>query len=129
MDDEPTTEERIENAAQAMSETSRSWKHRCFAIMAALGLDFGDVDQMIADDGSPVQKFVEHMARLTTPFDAEHFSGSEREAVRKQAERDGEELTDGQVTEELVADLSNDFCFDEATAFWRLIQEARELIK
>jgi hypothetical protein len=35
-------EEKIENAGQAMAETSRSWEHRCFSIMNALGMDFGE---------------------------------------------------------------------------------------
>lgn len=36
-----TAEEKIENAAQAMAETSPSWERRCHSIMAALELDFG----------------------------------------------------------------------------------------
>lgn len=42
-------EERIENAKQAMSETHDTWKVRCFAIMGALGLDFGDGKEYIPD--------------------------------------------------------------------------------
>ena len=34
-------EAKIENAAQAMAETSPSWERRCHSIMAALELDFG----------------------------------------------------------------------------------------
>ena len=34
-------EGKIENAAQAMAETSPSWERRCHSIMAALELDFG----------------------------------------------------------------------------------------
>jgi hypothetical protein len=36
--------ESIENAGQAASETQSSWKHRCYAILAALGLNYGDPD-------------------------------------------------------------------------------------
>lgn len=42
-------EERIENAKQAMAETHDTWKSRCFAIMNALGLDFGDGKEFIPD--------------------------------------------------------------------------------
>jgi hypothetical protein len=40
----------IDNAQQAASETQDSWKHRCYAIMAALGLDYGDVDWVMPDE-------------------------------------------------------------------------------
>jgi hypothetical protein len=34
--------ERIENATMAAAETQPSWEHRCYAILSALGLDFGE---------------------------------------------------------------------------------------
>lgn len=34
--------DRIDNANQAASETHRNWQSRCYAIMAALGEDYGD---------------------------------------------------------------------------------------
>lgn len=43
---------KIENAGQAMSETHDSWEHRCHAIMAALGLDFGGVTPDIPEQNS-----------------------------------------------------------------------------
>jgi hypothetical protein len=52
-DDEPTAEDRIENAVQAMSETHSSWESRCHAIMAALGKDFGRL-QPVADDDTRI---------------------------------------------------------------------------
>jgi hypothetical protein len=35
-------EERLDNANQAAAETHRSWKSRCYAIMTALGQDYGE---------------------------------------------------------------------------------------
>ncbi len=43
-------QENIDNAHQAACETQRSWKHRCHAVLAALGLDFGDPDFEIPDE-------------------------------------------------------------------------------
>jgi hypothetical protein len=40
----------IDNAQQAASETQDSWKHRCYAIMGALGLDYGDVEWVMPDE-------------------------------------------------------------------------------
>jgi prefoldin subunit 5 len=45
-------EEKIENAAQAMSETADNWEARCYAIMAALGMDFGGYSEDVPDVGS-----------------------------------------------------------------------------
>jgi hypothetical protein len=35
---------RIKNACQAASETHRSWESRCYAIMTALGQDYGELN-------------------------------------------------------------------------------------
>ncbi|EPX83941.1 hypothetical protein [Salipiger mucosus] len=43
-------EESIENALQAASETQPSWKHRCHAILNALGYNFGDPDWEMPDE-------------------------------------------------------------------------------
>lgn len=45
-------ENKIENAAQAMSETAPNWEARCHAIMAALGMDFGGYSEDAPDVGS-----------------------------------------------------------------------------
>jgi hypothetical protein len=42
--------ERIEEAQQRAAETQDSWKHRCYAIMGALGLDYGDPDWVMPDE-------------------------------------------------------------------------------
>ncbi|MHA6346382.1 hypothetical protein [Roseivivax sp. CAU 1761] len=42
--EEPSAEDCIEQALIAAAETQPSWKHRCHAILAALGSDFGDPD-------------------------------------------------------------------------------------
>jgi hypothetical protein len=52
-DDEPTAEDRIDNAVQAMSETHSSWESRCHAIMAAIGKDFGRL-QPVADEDTRI---------------------------------------------------------------------------
>lgn len=41
---------KVENAHQAMCETSKSWKSRCYSVGAALGLDFGDEDWVMPDE-------------------------------------------------------------------------------
>lgn len=45
-------QEQIENAAQAMAETARSWEERCYSIMAMLDLDFGEFSTDVPDVGS-----------------------------------------------------------------------------
>ncbi len=47
-----SAKDKIENAAQAMSETASSWEERCFSIMSALDLDFGGFSTEIPDEGS-----------------------------------------------------------------------------
>lgn len=46
-------EARIENAGQAMSETHSSWKSRCFAITAALDMDYGNPDDEMPGESNP----------------------------------------------------------------------------
>lgn len=43
-------EKLIDKAQIAASETQPSWKHRCYAILAALGLDYGDPDWEMPDE-------------------------------------------------------------------------------
>ena len=42
----------IENAGQAMSETSPNWEARCHAIMTALNMDFGGYSEDLPEVGS-----------------------------------------------------------------------------
>lgn len=66
-EDNPTPEERIENAQMAASETQPSWKHRCYAIMGALGLDYGDPDWEMPDDRKRSQeRLVQDVAHKLT---------------------------------------------------------------
>ena len=61
--DEPTVEslsQLIENATMAASETQKSWKHRCYAIMEALGQDYGDPDWVMPDE----RKELDHLRAL-----------------------------------------------------------------
>lgn len=46
--------EQIENAKQAMSETHSSWESRCHAIMAALGVNYGRLDEFLPDEDKDV---------------------------------------------------------------------------
>lgn len=70
----------------------------------------------------PFRAFVERMAALTTPRDPE-----ELEKRRDMMKRDGydDEITD----DDVIADLSINSMEDEASALWRLIEDARGLLK
>jgi len=62
-----SAKQRIEDAAQAASETQKSWKHRCHAILSALGLDFGDPDFEIP----PVhERKLNALSRIVDAYDA-----------------------------------------------------------
>jgi hypothetical protein len=50
--EEMTAEERIEEAATEAASTHRSWEDRCYAILRALGLDFGEPSPDIPEVGS-----------------------------------------------------------------------------
>lgn len=64
-----SAKQRIEDAAQAASETQKSWKHRCHAILSALGLDFGDPDFEIP----PVyERKLNALTRIVDAYDAEN---------------------------------------------------------
>jgi DNA invertase Pin-like site-specific DNA recombinase len=63
-----------------------------------------------------LQEFVARMARLSTPYDPDVMAKAHAAA--------DPDWTD----DEIISDLPNDFCFDEAQAFWRLIAEARTLL-
>lgn len=62
-----TAKQRIEDAKQAASETQKSWKHRCHAILSALGLDFGDPDFEIP---SVHERKLNALARIVDAYDA-----------------------------------------------------------
>jgi len=58
------------NAAHAMSETHGSWEERCYAIMAALNLNFGEFSVDVPEEGSyyhlSLRKKDEEIERLET---------------------------------------------------------------
>lgn len=67
-------EESIEDAHQAASETQPSWKHRCYAIMAALGVDYGDPDWMMPDEHKALTARVKELeAALEWYADSAHY--------------------------------------------------------
>lgn len=47
--DEPSAEDMIEQATQVASETAKSWRQRCYRIMEALNIDFGDNPEATPD--------------------------------------------------------------------------------
>jgi hypothetical protein len=67
----------------------------------------------------PFRAFVERVARLTLPRDPEEL----------QKWRDALEADAGTPDEDVLDDLPSDLMEDEASALWRLIEEARELLK
>lgn len=61
--------DRIENAMQAMSETHQSWESRCHAIMSALGVDYGRMNEPSSDSDqlSPAVEYINtHQGPLFT---------------------------------------------------------------
>ncbi|MHA2403457.1 MAG: hypothetical protein ACXADH_10745, partial [Candidatus Kariarchaeaceae archaeon] len=48
--------EMIENANIAATETQKSWKHRCYYVMEALGADYGDPDWVMPDDRKEIER-------------------------------------------------------------------------
>lgn len=57
-------EERIESAHMAASETQPSWKHRCHAILGALGADYGDPDWMMPGERRKLEAALARVAEL-----------------------------------------------------------------
>lgn len=57
--------EMLERANEEACDTQRSWKHRCYQIMSALGADYGDPDWVMPDD----QKKIDHLLDLLKHFD------------------------------------------------------------
>ncbi|MNU30501.1 hypothetical protein D3C71_190010 [compost metagenome] len=57
-------EARIENAHMAASETQPSWKHRCYAILGALGADYGDPDWIMPGERRKLEAALARVAEL-----------------------------------------------------------------
>ncbi len=57
-------EESIASAHLAASETQPSWKHRCHAILGALGADYGDPDWMMPGDRRKLEAALARVAEL-----------------------------------------------------------------
>lgn len=80
---ESSVVERIENASQAAAETQPSWKHRCYAIMSALGFDYGDPDWVMPDEQKKLEVAEVRVAYLEEKLaDAEKRINALRSAVR-----------------------------------------------
>lgn len=62
-----SAKQRIEDAAQAASETQKSWKHMCYAITDALGLDFGDPEFELPHD---YERKMAALEKVVTAYDA-----------------------------------------------------------
>lgn len=95
------SEEALENAIQAMSETARSWEQRCHSIMAALGTDFGGFEENVPDVGSYYQI---HLARLTKERDDLQDKVWSMESLAKQTEDSTPEPGPGIAPPQMVRD-------------------------
>ncbi len=61
-----SVDERIENACQAASETHSSWQARCHAILAALGLNFGEAPSPANDAYREIDPLYRHVRQFVT---------------------------------------------------------------
>lgn len=66
LEDGISDRERIENACQAASETHSSWEARCYAILAALGLNFGKAPGPENDAYRAVDPLYRHVRKFIT---------------------------------------------------------------
>jgi hypothetical protein len=73
-------EAKLANAAQAMAETLPNWEARCFAIMSALGMDFGGYSEDVPDVGSWFE--VTYLKNLARAEDAEAKLAKAAQALR-----------------------------------------------
>ena len=69
-EDDTTSEDRIENAKQAMAETHSSWESRCHAIMNALGIDAGGPTVLPDEERTRAEKAEAEVERLRKERDA-----------------------------------------------------------
>lgn len=60
---------KIEEAQICASETMRSWKHRCYAVMGALGLNYGDPDWLMPDDQRELDSLRAQVAAMREALD------------------------------------------------------------
>jgi hypothetical protein len=74
-------EESIENAHIAASETQPSWKHRCHAILGALGADYGDPDWMMPGDRRKLDAALARVAELEDKLQAKAMGQDEVERL------------------------------------------------
>ena len=78
----------IENANLASAETQPSWKHRCYAIMDALGQDYGDPDWEMPDDAkkkdAEIERLLAALERIAKGCDL----SNEAQAIAREALRD-----------------------------------------
>ena len=76
--------EAIENAQMASAETQPSWKHRCYRIMGALGIDCGDPDWLMPDERREITTLRAEVERLQKAMgDARVVWGEARDCLLK----------------------------------------------
>lgn len=71
------------------------------------------------------RQFVEKLARLLVPEDDVEEMQERREQVARESGRRVDEVTD----EDVIVNADDEFLCSETQALWRLIREARELLK
>lgn len=74
-------QESVDAAAQAASETRPSWKHRCYSIMSALGLDYGDPDWLMPDERKKLVAALSRVADLEAALHAKDIGQDEVERL------------------------------------------------
>lgn len=88
--------ERVDSFSMAAAETQPSWEHRCHAMGAALGYDYGDVDWIMPDTRS-------HVLETIKPIVEGVFIGAEDGVERLMIH------PNGQLTVEAIRNLKNLF--------------------
>ena len=78
-----------------------------------------------SDASHRFREFAEKIARLIVPEDDDEGMRERRSQAAREAGCPIEEVTD----EDVVAETDDEFLSSEALALWRLIREARELLK
>jgi len=71
------------------------------------------------------RQFVEKLARLLVPEDEVEEMQERREQAARESGRPVDEVTD----EDVIVNADDEFLCSETQALWRLIREARELLK
>ena len=86
-------QKKIENAQITASETASSWRDRCIQIMAALGFDYGDLDENIPEEyqnmktkklEAEISRLEDEKWRLRTDLSIEkHYNESQESSIKR----------------------------------------------